>query len=165
VEEEICPGCGLALQPFDGPTHPYIGASPSCWALYGEILAREFSDVRRGRIHGTTVDAYAVQHPGVPERRSIRSVGLHLVRLCLVLERNVDQTKGTKLMARLARGHHDFEWLDPPKPNGTVTVKDVASVAEPEKHVQVILQWAADVWASWAPHHDRVRQWLQTGLE
>ena len=30
-----------------------------------------------------------VQHPGVPERRAIQSVGVHLVGLCIVLNHSV----------------------------------------------------------------------------
>ena len=48
----------------DGPTHPYYGCSPACWARYGEVLAREFQDPAYFGLHQLTVDAYAVQHPG-----------------------------------------------------------------------------------------------------
>ena len=37
--KSVCPGCGLELEVVDGPTHDYIGASPACWALYGQVLA------------------------------------------------------------------------------------------------------------------------------
>ena len=44
ADVEICEDCGVVLPRREGPTHPYLGASSSCWALYGEILAREYSD-------------------------------------------------------------------------------------------------------------------------
>jgi hypothetical protein len=53
---EICPGCGISLPRGDGPGHPYIGATPSCWQRYGELLAREFGDPGYFRVHHTTVD-------------------------------------------------------------------------------------------------------------
>src|SRR5689334_17173258 len=74
-----CPGCGLVLAEHDGPTHAYIGASPACWAKYGELLVREFGELRNPEVHRLSVDTYAVQHPGVPERRSIQSVAVHLM--------------------------------------------------------------------------------------
>jgi hypothetical protein len=50
--------------------HPYIGSASGCWLLYSEVLAREYGDLRYAPAHQLTVDVYAVQHPGVPERRS-----------------------------------------------------------------------------------------------
>jgi hypothetical protein len=85
----VCPGCGALVLAADGPTHPYYDKAPGCWALYGEVLAREYSDFRFGRVHHLTVDAYAAQHPGQPERRTIKSVAVHLIGLHLALERGV----------------------------------------------------------------------------
>ena len=164
MAEHPCPGCRLSLPIHDGPTHPYIGASPACWALFGDVLAREFSDFRYGRIHGTTVDAYAVQHPGVPERRSTRSVALHLIRLLLVIEQEEKQERATQMMARVARSHVAFEWLDPPVPNGTKTIADVKSVDGPDEHVAVVQEWAAGLWGSWSRYHMIVKGWLRAGL-
>jgi len=48
--------------PVDGPTHAHIGATASCWALYGEVLAREFENPDLFAIHQLAVDACAVQH-------------------------------------------------------------------------------------------------------
>lgn len=39
-----CPGCGLMTAVQDGPTHPYVVSSPGCWAIYGEVLAREYQN-------------------------------------------------------------------------------------------------------------------------
>ena len=75
-----CAGCGALVPVTDGPTHPYIGASPGCWAIYGEVLAREYGEYAYPPVHRLTVDAYAAQHPGVPSRRSIQSVAIHLRR-------------------------------------------------------------------------------------
>jgi hypothetical protein len=157
-----CPGCGLVLPERAGPAHAYIGASPECWALYGELLAREYSDRDYARVHQLTVDTYAVQHPGVPERRAIQSVGLHLVTLCLVLEDGADPREGPNVHARLAR-RAPFDWLEPPSPNGRITVADVLEASTPSEHEQLVEAWARDVWAAWAPHHATVRGWLDRG--
>ena len=73
TDQSRCQGCGLVLPVRTGPTHPYIGACPACWALFGDVLAREYGDPAYFRPHQVTVDTYAVQHPGTPERRSIQA--------------------------------------------------------------------------------------------
>jgi hypothetical protein len=117
-EHSSCPGCGLRLPASDGPVHPYIGASAACWELYGQLLARELADPVDSAVHQLTVDAYAAQHPGRPERRSIQSVGLHLMALCLLLEQGVAPVHLPKLRARMLARRPAFRWLEPPLPSG-----------------------------------------------
>ena len=90
---EPCPGCGTLVPDTDGPTHPYIGASPGCWAIYGEVLAREYGEYAYPPVHRLTVDA--AQHPGVPSQGSVRSVALHLISLYLILERGYEPERAT----------------------------------------------------------------------
>ncbi|MSO42231.1 MAG: hypothetical protein EXQ70_10135, partial [Solirubrobacterales bacterium] len=116
---ESCPGCGLVLPESDGPTHAYLGASAGCWALYGELLAHEFGALNYPDEHRSCVDAYAVQHPGHPERRSIQSVGVHLMGLCLVFDRKLEPGRVTEVLSRRDKRLVDFRWLDPPQPNAT----------------------------------------------
>ena len=75
--------------------------STSCWQRYGELLAAQYSDLERMVFHRLVVDTYAVQHPGGDDPRAVRSVGIHLMRLCLFLERGVDPALGTKLHRRM----------------------------------------------------------------
>ena len=154
-----CQGCGLVLPTRVGPTHPYIGASPACWALFGEVLAREYGDREYFRLHQLTVDTYAVQHPGVPERRAIQSVAVHLITLCLVLEEGADPAAGPALHTRVA-GRASFHWLEPPVPNGRITVADVLQARSPSEHERMVKAWARDVWAAWERHHVTVREWI-----
>jgi len=58
------------LQKADGPAHAYMLSSPGCWAAYGELLAREYSDSAYRRLHRLSVDAYALQHPGIDTPQS-----------------------------------------------------------------------------------------------
>jgi uncharacterized protein DUF5946 len=159
-----CPGCGLELPRYDGPTHAYIGASPACWALYGELLAREYGELRYPPSHRLTVDVYAVQHPGAPERRAIQSVAVHLIALCLVLERGVATVTVRDLMQRVLARPSALEWLEPPAPNGTITVRDVLASRDLAEHAANVERWARDVWDAWSPHHARVRGWIEAGL-
>ena len=54
------------------------------------MIAREYSEPALGDIHRLTVDAYAAQHPGRPSPQSMKSVGVHLIRLCLAVEQGFD---------------------------------------------------------------------------
>jgi Family of unknown function (DUF5946) len=146
----------------DGPTHAYIGASAACWARYGELLVRELGELRNPDIHRLSVDAYAVQHPGVPERRSIQSVAIHLMGLCMVLERGWPTTAATARLGRLVERARP-SWLEPPHPNGTLTVEHPLAAAS-DQHAARVREWAADVWQAWSPHHSQVNAWLDSYL-
>ena len=149
-----CIGCGAMVEDLSGKPHPYLGASAGCWQLYGRLLAREYEDYEALRdTHLYTVDAYSLQHPGVPERRSIQSVSLHLVRLYLALERGFRVPEVMVATRRVLRERSKFVWLTPPSPNGTVTVADALAANGVEEHKKAVVTWAENVWAAWAPHH------------
>jgi hypothetical protein len=155
-----CPGCGALFQVSDGPAHRYMESSPGCWAAYGEVLAREYSDPRYMSVHRLTVDAYAVQHPGHASPQSIQSVAVHLIGLFLTLERQWPAIQVTAAIKRAA-DQATFEWLQPPERRGAITVADVAPAQTPEKHQSEVHVWAKSAWAAWLPHHDQVRAWAK----
>lgn len=154
-----CIGCGGLVPRMDGPTHRYLESSPGCWQVYGEVLAREYSDPAFGALHRLTVDSYAVQHPGRPSAQAIQSVCLHLISLCLVLERGLAVGYATRVMGAAAGAKERFFWLDPPTSLGAVTVSDVAAVATPPEHEERVRAWAEAAWSAWAAHHSTVRGW------
>ena len=158
---ETCPGCGLELPRGDGRGHPYIGASPSCWQRYGELLAREYQDPAYFSVHQLTVDAYAVQHPGRPERRAIQSVGLHLMTLGVTVEWGADPSHGPALHRRMV-GRVEFAWLEPPSFDGRLTVLHPLAAKSATGHREAVSDWARDVWDAWSVHHPTVRGWLAT---
>lgn len=156
----ICPGCRAAVPDIQEiRRQAYIGSAPGCWLLYSEVLAREYGDFRYAPAHQLTVDAYAVQHPGVAERRSAQSVAIHLVGLCLSLERGREATELPRLRQRLAAPTRIFPWLVPPASVGVVTVVDVHAAESPEAHRATVDRWAQSAWAAWSLHHARVRAW------
>jgi hypothetical protein len=156
----ICPGCGAAVPDVEETRrHEYVGSAPGCWLLYSEVLAREYGDFRYTPAHQLTVDAYAVQHPGVPERRSARSVAIHLVGLCLTLERGRGPAELPRLRQRLAPPRRTFPWLMPPTSVGELTVLEVHAAEAPEAHRAVVDRWARSAWEAWSSHHAQVRAW------
>ena len=156
-----CFGCGAPVPADPGPTHRYLGASPGCWRLYGEVLGWEYADYARfAPVHRLTVDAYAAQHPGTPSPQSIGSVDVHLVRLHLQLERGLPHDRANDAMLDISsRLKKHFVWLDPPASLGDVTVLNVLDARGPEEHAERVRGWAASVWGAWAPHHETVRRW------
>jgi hypothetical protein len=123
---------------------------------------REFGELRNPAIHRMSVDTYAVQHPGVPERRSSQSVAVHLMGLCLVLERGWKPQDATKRLGGLVERARP-SWLEPPLPNGRLTVEHPLSAPVAEHAVRV-REWASDVWLAWSPHHAQVSAWLDSYL-
>ncbi len=152
-----CIGCGAHVPDVDGPTHAYIGASPGCWAVYGELLAGEYLDRDRGAMQRLTVDAYAAQHPGVAGRQSSQSVWVHLVGLCLALEAAQPADRTTALMARFVGSRKDLPWLEPPASLGDRTVIDVRAAVGIDAYHQAVAEWAAATWVAWESHHETIR--------
>lgn len=159
MSETACPGCGLMLPDFDGRTHEYLGASAACWKLYGELLADEYGRFRLPPEHKFTVDAYAVQHPGVDERRTRQSVAAHLIRLCLMLERDREPAFATRLMSRSTNGAFQFPWFGLATPLGTLTVLDMLGAPDLATHNARVREWADDLWSAYAEQQELVRTW------
>lgn len=157
-----CIGCGLLVPDIRGPTHAYIGASPGCWKIYGDVLAREYGELRNPDFHRLSVDAYAAQHPGTESRRSIQSVGVHLIALHLVFERGLPPGMVTKRMSTMVKNAPALHWLEPPSFEGTPSVRLVADAKSPEQHEQAVHQWAQGVWMAWSAHHQTVGDWAKS---
>ena len=159
-----CPGCGVRVPgPADGPTHEYIESSPGCWAVFNELLAREFGDASYGRVHRHTVDVYAVQHPGTNDRRQRQSVALHLIGLCHWLEHDLEQDRLNAITQRLATQERDWHWLEPPS-TYDMTGVDVLRARSGAEHRELVRAWAQSTWHAWAEHHAQVRAWAADAL-
>lgn len=159
-----CPGCGLVRASAATLTHGYIGASPACWELYGEVLVREYGAYAAHANHRIGVDAYAAQHPGEPGSQSTHSVAMHLMRLCLVFERGMRPEAGRAVAPRLLSQPAGVAWLQPPRDRGAITVADVAAAGNLAEHERRVGEWGRSVWEAWAPHHATVRRWLDEVL-
>ena len=155
-----CIGCRAQIPDSDGPTHRYLGASPGCWALFGEVMAREYGEWGYPRVHQHTVDAYCVQHPGQPSPQTIQSLIVHLASLHFMLERGQTAAQSIAMMGKLTRARLPFTWLTPPPSLGALTIVDVAAARTQAEHEALVVAWARSAFAAWAPHHDAVKRWL-----
>ncbi len=155
-----CFSCGGMYPDINGPVHRYMASSPGCWSVYGEVLAREYSNPSCFEVHRLTVDAYAVQHPGSTDRQSIQSVGVHLIRLCLFFERGLTSENANNAMLEAGKNKHTFTCLEPPESLGTITAADVAKTNTVDDHKAIVRAWAKNTWGAWSIHHDKIRSWL-----
>jgi hypothetical protein len=151
------------LPELDGPTHDYMESSPACWAIYGEVLAREYSDITYRAVHRLTVDAYAVQHPGGTSPQAVQSVAGHLVSMYLMLELGYSAFRATTvLQSAVERG--GFEWLERPVSPGALTIAHVADATTAMEHIQRVHEWATSVWNAWSAHHAQVKMWAARAI-
>jgi len=156
-----CCGCGAEFGDEEGPVHKYMLSSPGCWAAYGRVLAREYQDQAYYRLHRLSVDAYAVQHPGVDNAQARNSVGVHLSRLCLLLELGWPMERANAAMVEISAKKRSYPWLTPPKFMGERTVRDVLAAVTPAEHEARVMEWAESVWGAWSGYHATVRGWVE----
>lgn len=142
----------------DQPRHEYLGGSAGCWKSYGDILAKEYGDFRYMKYHRWTVDAYAAQHPGVPDPRAIQSVHVHLLALYLLIERKAEPRFISRVMGQAAQTQKGkLSWLTPPSDLGKITVVDILGADSPEEHGKRAEAWGRCVWEAWREHHAAAR--------
>lgn len=131
-------------------------STPGCWAAFGILLAREYEDATLfGQVHLMTVAAYALQHPGDPrDPRTARSVWIHGVSLCLVLEHGMSPRAITRIMPRLAK--HSVPELPQRPDRFAMTHADVLA-APAEEHAVLVRAWAQAAYGAWASLHAVLR--------
>jgi hypothetical protein len=164
MDPSVCSGCGLVLPTQRGPTHAYVGASPECWRLYGQLTGLSWGATVGLPLARLVVDTYRVQHPGEPQLRAVQSVAVHLMGLCMVLERGEEPAVVETRQPKPVRRTLDLHWLDPPRPNGTLTIRGPLHAQGALEHAASVEAWARNVWAAWQPHHETVRGWLDGSL-
>jgi hypothetical protein len=174
-----CPGCGALFPPFDGPTHRYVGASASCWALLNWLVVEEVPDatglVAQSRIPENLVpapalsdalqldslfgDAYGVQHHGEDLPQAIQSVAVHLLNLHGIISGKT--TSPGWPIGRALRTRGIFHKLDPPALGSALTIRHLFSgggVVTPVTRCQYVVS----VYEAWmALHRSTVEQWYE----
>ena len=154
-----CKGCGAEVPDLEGPGHAYLGTVPGCWALAGQVFAREYSDAAYAKVHGLTVDAYAVQHQGERERRTIQSLCVHLIGLHLAIDQGMPLEASRVAKSQMFKQRPDFGWLVLPEMPEWMTISDVVAARSAAEHREIVEAWARSAWSAWAPHHEIVRVW------
>ena len=159
-----CVGCGGLFPDVEGPTHPYLELSPGCAAACGEVFACHYGDMPfYGDVYRLANDAYAVQHPGGRSRQAIQSVGIHLVRLCLVLEDGLPPERANDAAPAAARRRREFVWLERPSEMGPITVADFRRPLPGAEHKALLRARARSAWEAWSRLHATIRRWLPAG--
>lgn len=146
--QERCFSCGGRFRQTDGPTHAYMSSTPGCWATYGDLLAREYSDHDLfQRVHRLTVDSYALQHPGDPsDARARRSVWVHYLALTLKLR---DHCSDEEILARMRILVRRQFPVIPARPKSfDVTHADVMA-PDPAAHAKAVRTWAVCSLSAW----------------
>lgn len=145
-----CFSCKGHYLEVDGPTHDYMLSTPGCWAAYGEILEREYSDqILFKQCHRLTVDAYALQHKGDPltDERAFRSIWLHYMSLHAIIEHDVSHQQATILLGRLK--NYSFPQL--PKEHLEFNISGADVIANSiEDHRERVTSWAKSSYLAWS---------------
>jgi len=92
--------------------------------------------------------------------RAVRRTGIHLIRLCLIIEHALPARHANAAVLAAGQRKDDYWWLEPPAFKGAITVAGFHEVMAVEDHRAVLRRWAESAWQAWAEHHDTIRQWL-----
>ncbi|HKR61098.1 MAG TPA: DUF5946 family protein [Pyrinomonadaceae bacterium] len=147
VANDVCEDCGAAV----------AEGKAGCLKIFEEILAREFSDYRYGRIHRLTVDTYSLQHPDA-YMLSGKSFAAHLTGMCAALEYKDAFAINRVVQKWLSKNPKIDKPVSLPLQRGKLTILYVHSAADAEEHTSRVQEWARDVWEAWSAHHDLARE-------
>jgi len=150
---EKCPFCGIQTEAIDGPVHRYLVSTPGCWRKYGEILAREYEDIRFFKCHDLTLDAYALQHPGVEGYQTINSSNIHLTSLYAYFVMKTDLSELSRIKQSVAKRKKDFFLLEPPHDMKELNIGCLNTNVSPEAYCFNVEAWARFVFLKWEEHH------------
>lgn len=159
-----CFSCGAETDDIVGPTHKYLLSTPGCWARYGDVLAKEYSDFAYMAVHQLTVDAYSAQHPGQPNPQTIGSINIHLCSLYAHFKQDVSINRLPQLKSQLAQHKQVFTWLEPPQFLGQWTINEVWLAENPKEHREFVEKWANDVFTQWESAYPVLQTLLQKVL-
>ncbi len=157
-----CPACGLPGD-HDGPTHAYMSPSAACWAMYGEVLAREYSELGYWKSHRLLVDAYCGHHSVGDDRRARQSLWIHIAALILHFEDSAAEEVIVDFLRRAAKSE-DFDALEMPEASRGITIEGIHNAPDVAAHHVAVERYARAVYEAWTPHHAAFRGLIQRVL-
>ena len=168
---ERCPDCFVQLPKLseDAPRHRYLGGSASCWNLFTSMHNGGEPPIGQGRLNHFFIDAYCVQHHGLPSLQSIQSVAVHGLPLYCQFELGEALSAERAIWMRQratfdkhGNKHRRFTWLTPPDQTGCLTISDIAQRPTPEARAEQLQVYIAQVWEVWrADHLDTFARWYE----
>ena len=135
------------------------GGKAGCLTIFEEVIAREFSDYRYGKIHRLTVDAYSLQHPD-KYMRSGKSFAAHLTGMCSALEYEDSLAVNQNVQKWLSVNPKIEKPAQLPARRGDLTITYVHGATDAEEHTRRVQEWARNVWAAWVEHHELARLFI-----
>jgi hypothetical protein len=144
---DVCEDCGAVV----------AEGKAGCLKLFEEILAKEFSDYRYGKIHRLTVDAYSLQHPDV-YMRSGKSFAAHLTGIYAALESEDALAVNQTVQKWLSTNPKIDKAARLPEQRGNLTITFIHSAVDADDHSKRVREWAREVWSAWSEHHALAKQ-------
>lgn len=140
--DNVCEDCGAVV----------AEGKAGCLKLFEEILAKEFSDYRYGKIHRLTVDAYSLQHPD-PYMRSGKSFAAHLTGIYGALVSEDALAVNQTVQKWLSTNPKIDKPARLPKQRGNLTITYIHGAIDANEHNKRVQEWARDVWSAWSEYH------------
>jgi uncharacterized OB-fold protein len=150
---DICEDCGTIV----------AAGKAGCLKLFEEILAREFSDYRYGKIHRLTVDTYSLQHPDA-YMRSGKSFAAHLTGVCAVLEFEDALVINQSVQRWLSTNPKIGKPVLLPKEKGNLTITFIREAGSADEHIRRVEEWAREVYRAWSEHNALARQLINKAI-
>ena len=149
TSDDACEDCGAVI----------AQGKAGCLKLFEEILAREFSDYRYGKIHRLTVDAYSLQHPDV-YMRSGKSFAAHLTGIYAALESEDALAVNQTVQKWLSTNPKIDKPAQLPQQRGNLTITFIHSGVDADEYSKRVREWAQEVWSAWSEYHALAKQFI-----
>lgn len=154
TSKDVCEECGAVV----------AEGKAGCLKLFEEILSREFSDYRYGRIHRLTVDAYSLQHPDA-YMRSGKSFAAHLTGIYAALESEDDLAVNQTVQKWLSTNPKIEKPTRLPEQRGDLTITFIHNAVDADEHNKHVREWAREVWGAWSEHHALAKQLIDEATQ
>ena len=147
ISNDVCIDCGAVV----------AEGKAGCLKLFEEVIAREFSDYRYGKVHRLTVDAYSLQHPD-RYMRSGKSFAAHLTGIYAALEAEDAAAVNQTVRKWLNTNPKIEKPARLPEQRGRLTIAFIHSATDADDYGERVRDWAREVWRAWSEYHTLAKQ-------